>query len=77
MVNATPWPLYPRERDPVLILQEAGSASGAVWTVCKKLAYIGCESPEHPVRSEFLYQLSYRSPRKNDDYQNLFTMKIS
>ena len=26
MVNATPWPLYPRERDAVPIVQEAGWA---------------------------------------------------
>jgi len=30
VVNATPRPLYPRERDPVAILQEAGWASRAI-----------------------------------------------
>jgi hypothetical protein len=32
MVNATPRPLYPRERDPVPIVYEAGWAPGPVWT---------------------------------------------
>ena len=35
VVNATPRPLYPRERDPVLIVQEAVWAAGPVWTVRK------------------------------------------
>jgi hypothetical protein len=29
--NATPRPLYPRERNPVPIVQVAGSAAGSVW----------------------------------------------
>ena len=32
MINATPRPLYPRERDPVPIVQEAGWAAGPIWT---------------------------------------------
>ena len=32
VVNATPRPLYPRERDPVPIVEEAGWAPGSVWT---------------------------------------------
>ena len=31
-VNATSRPLYPRERGPVPIVQEAGWATGSVWT---------------------------------------------
>jgi hypothetical protein len=30
--KVTPWPLYPRERDTVPIVQDAGWASGPVWT---------------------------------------------
>ena len=37
VVNATPWSLYPRERDTVHIAQEVGWASGPVWTVAKNL----------------------------------------
>ena len=32
LVNTTPRPLYPRERDPVSIVYEAGWAPGPVWT---------------------------------------------
>jgi len=32
VVDATLRPLYPRERDPVPIVQEAGWAPGSVWT---------------------------------------------
>jgi hypothetical protein len=32
VVNTTPWLLYPWERDPVPIVQEAGWAPGPVWT---------------------------------------------
>ena len=38
MVNATPWPLFPWERDPVLILQESGWAPGPVWTGAESVA---------------------------------------
>ena len=38
MVNATARPLYPRERDPIPILQEAGLATGPGWTGAENLA---------------------------------------
>ena len=38
MVNSTPRPLYPRERDLVHIVQEAGWAPGPVWTGEENLA---------------------------------------
>ena len=41
MVSATPRPLYPRERDPVPIVQEAGWAPGPVWTGAENLAPTG------------------------------------
>jgi hypothetical protein len=31
VVNATPRPLYPQQRDPVPTVQEAGYAPGTVW----------------------------------------------
>jgi hypothetical protein len=31
VVNATPWRLHPREKNPVPIVQEAGWAPGQVW----------------------------------------------
>jgi len=62
--NATPRQLYPRETNPVPIVQEAGWAPGPVWTGDKNLVPTEIRSPERPVRSESLYRLSYfGSPR--------------
>jgi hypothetical protein len=49
-VKATPWPLYPRERDPVAIVQEVGWAPGPVQTGAEKLASTGIRSPDRPAR---------------------------
>ena len=38
VVNATPRPLYPRKRDPVHTIQEAGWAPGSVWKGAENLA---------------------------------------
>jgi hypothetical protein len=54
MVKATSWPLYPLEKDPVPILQEAVWASGQVWTGAKYLALTGIQSPHRPICSESL-----------------------
>ena len=56
VVNATPRPLYPRERP---IVQEAGWAPGPVCTGVENLAPTGIRSPDLPPRSESLYRLSY------------------
>jgi hypothetical protein len=62
VVNATPRPLYPRERDPVPIVQEDGWAPGPVWTGAENLAPTGIRSPDRPARSQSLYRLSYPGP---------------
>ena len=36
MVKATPWLLYPREREPVHIVQDTGWDPRAVWTNAEK-----------------------------------------
>jgi hypothetical protein len=59
VVNATPRPLYPQERDHVPIVQEAGWAPGPVWTSAENLAAIGIRSPDRPACSKSLYRLSY------------------
>ena len=59
VVNGTPRPFYPQERDPVPFVQEAGWASGRVWTGEENLAPTGIRSPDHPNPSESLYQLRY------------------
>jgi len=62
MANATPRPLYPRERDPLPIVQEAGWAPGPVWTVTENHASTRIQSPVRPARNEMLYRLSYTGP---------------
>jgi hypothetical protein len=48
--------VYPRERDPLPTLQEAGWAPGPVWTGAENLAPTGIRSPDRPARSESLYR---------------------
>jgi hypothetical protein len=62
MASRTPRPLYPRERDPIPTVQEAGWALGPVWTAAENLTPTGIRSPDRPARSESLYRLSYRGP---------------
>ena len=49
----------PPGKDPVPIVQEAGLASGSVWTGAENLAPTGIRSPDRPARSESLYRLRY------------------
>jgi len=58
-VQRQPRPFYPRERDPVPIVQEVGWAPGLVWTDVETRTPTGIPSPDHPARSESLYLLSY------------------
>jgi len=58
-INATPRPLYPRERDPVPTEQETGRATGPVWTGEENLATTGIRSPDRPARSVSQYPLPY------------------
>jgi len=58
VVNATPQPLYPKERDPVSIVQEAGREKSPPPPP-------GVRSPDSVARSDSLYRLRYPGPRKN------------
>ena len=62
MVNATPRPLYPRERNLVPIAWEAPCAPGPVRKGAENLASKGVRSPERPDRSESLYRPRYPGP---------------
>ena len=62
MVNATPRPLYPRERNLVPIVREAACVPGPVRKGAENLASKGVRSPERPDRSESLYRSSYPGP---------------
>jgi len=50
--------LTPR-KDLVPIVQEAGWASGLVWTGAENLAPTGIQFPDCPARRQSLYQLRY------------------
>jgi len=68
VVNATPWSLYPLERHPVPIVQEAGWASGQVLKDAENLAPTGSRSPDRPALSESPYRLRYPGPHQNPVY---------
>ena len=64
VVNATARPLYPRERESVPTVQEAGWAPGPVWTGAENLAPTGIRSPERPVRTLSRHTGCYSSLNK-------------
>jgi hypothetical protein len=58
-VRSTPQPnSTPPGKDPVPIVQKAGWAPGQVWTGGKSRPHWD-SNPDHPARSQLLYQLSY------------------
>jgi hypothetical protein len=59
VVNATPLPLCPHERDTLPIVQEAEWDTGSVWTGAENLAHTGFRSLDRPAGSESLYRLIY------------------
>jgi hypothetical protein len=62
VVNATPRPLYPQQRGPVPIAQEAWLAPGPVWACMDNFALTGIRSPDRPAPIESLYRLRHPSP---------------
>jgi len=58
-VSVTPRPYLTPGKDPEPILQEAGWASGPVWTGAKNLVPAGIRSPDRPARRQSLYRLRY------------------
>jgi len=75
--NATSPPLYPRQRDPVPILQEAGWARGPVWTCAENLTTTGIRSQDRPASSQSLYRLSYPGPLVTWVVQHYFLCNFS
>jgi len=55
MANATPWAVYPRERDSLPIVQEAEWAPGPIWTSTENLASTVIRSSDRLARSKTLY----------------------
>jgi len=58
-VSVTPRPPFTPGKDPVPIVQEAGLASGPVWTGAEDIAFTGIRSPDRLARSQLLYRLSH------------------
>jgi hypothetical protein len=65
-VSITPRPLFTRGKNLLPIVQEAGWASGPVWTGAENLATTGIRSPDRPAHSHSLYHLSYRAHSINE-----------
>ena len=49
VVNITPRPLYPREREPVPIVQEAAWAPEPVWASAENIGPSGIRYPDHSI----------------------------
>jgi hypothetical protein len=59
MFIATPRPLYPRERNPIPIMQEAVWTIGTIWVGAENLATSGFDSRIFRTVAELLYRLHY------------------
>ena len=57
-----PRPLFTPAKDPVPNVQEAGWATGPVWTGAENLTPTWIQSPYRPAHSQSLYRLSYPAP---------------
>ena len=73
-VIATPRPLYPRERDPLPIVQEPGWASGPAGRGAEKLTLTGVRTLERPLSSESLHRLRHHGHILSLMFMNLATM---
>jgi len=62
VVNATTRPLYPREKDAVPIIPQAGWTTGTDWTGEENLASTGIRSQGRTARSDSLCQLRHAGP---------------
>jgi hypothetical protein len=61
VASTMPRLLYPWERDPVPIVQEAGWVPGPVWMAAENLAPNRIQSLDRPAHSELLCRLRYPS----------------
>ena len=61
-VNGTSLPLYPRVRNPVPTVPEAGWAPGPVWMGAQNLGTTAIRSPDRPARNKTLHRLRYPCP---------------
>jgi hypothetical protein len=75
VVNATPWPLYPHEKNLVSFVQEARWSPELIWTGVENLTPTRFRSPDRPDCSESLYKLSYPGLLIITQYDSEFTLK--
>jgi hypothetical protein len=66
---ARPGRTLPPGKEPVPIVQEAGWATGPVWTGAENLAPTGIRSPDRPARSQSQRRLSYRPTLEPTDLE--------
>ena len=64
--------VLPPRKQPVPIVQEAGWASGLVWTSTENLTPTRVRAPNRQAHSEFLYWLYYPSPLNIQGVYNKF-----
>ena len=74
--SAPPLSRFTPGKGPVLIVLEAGWASGPVWTGAENLAPTGIRSPNLQTCSESLYRLSYRVPKNMEKVLQNFESKL-
>jgi hypothetical protein len=63
-------------KDPIPIVQEAGWASGSVWTGAENLAPTGIRSSERPARRQSLYRLRYSAHTYLDTFSKVLFDKL-
>jgi hypothetical protein len=68
---------FTHKKYPVPIVQEAGRATGLVWTCVKNLSSPGIRSPDLPSSNPSLYRLSYLYPSIYTSYPEMPTIGIS
>ena len=68
VVNATPWPLYPRGKTRYPLYKRRGGPQGRSGRVLKISPPTGIRSPDCPVCSESLYRLPYPRPHHCAQY---------
>jgi len=66
-VNATPWPLYPQERDVLHIIYVAGWVPGLIWMDVENLAALGFEMKE--VHSQKAHCCPSKGPLISDRFE--------
>jgi hypothetical protein len=76
VVSATPPSLYPYTGDPLPIVQEAGSASGLLWTDTENIFPTTVRTSGRPARSESLYSRSNSTKSPASGASNVSELRL-